>query len=116
MTTIYGATNVSLHVRKSNRAALNLYQNTLGFTVKDIEKGYCECYYAQGPRGIENCFQMRMGRTPMRCVSIFDHRRAHESFTFPPHTLSFSLAPLSLDVLAFCIACLITFAVVRPRL
>lgn len=115
MTTIYGATNVSLHVRKSNRAALNLYQNTLGFTVKDIEKGYCECYYAQGPRGIENCFQTRMGRTPMRCVSIFDHRRAHESFTFS-HTLSFSLAPLSLEVSAFCIAVLITFAVVRPRL
>lgn len=78
MTTIYGATNVSLHVRKSNRAALNLYQDTLGFTVKDIEKGYCECYYIQGPQDKENCFQMRMGRMPMRCVSILCHRRAHE--------------------------------------
>lgn len=28
---------VSLHVRVSNRAALNLYQNTLKFAVDDIE-------------------------------------------------------------------------------
>ncbi|KAL7004784.1 N-terminal acetyltransferase A complex catalytic subunit ard1 [Cystobasidiomycetes sp. EMM_F5] len=35
---------ISLHVRKSNRAALGLYRDTLGFTVKDIEKGY----YADG--------------------------------------------------------------------
>ena len=82
MTTIYGATNVSLHVRKSNRAALNLYQNTLGFTVKDIEKGYCECYCAQGPRDIENCFQMRTERTPMRCVSIFDHHEPYVSSSY----------------------------------
>jgi ribosomal protein S18 acetylase RimI-like enzyme len=41
MTSIYGASYVSLHVRKSNRAALGLYRDTLGFTVKDIEKKYC---------------------------------------------------------------------------
>ena len=41
MSSIYGAAYVSLHVRKSNRAALGLYRDTLGFTVKDIEKGYC---------------------------------------------------------------------------
>lgn len=34
----------SLHVRKSNRAALQLYRDTLKFTVYDIEKGY----YADG--------------------------------------------------------------------
>lgn len=46
MATVYKAAYVSLHVRKSNRAALGLYRDTLGFTVKDIEKGYCEsvCY------------------------------------------------------------------------
>ncbi|TCD70411.1 N-terminal acetyltransferase A complex catalytic subunit ard1 [Steccherinum ochraceum] len=44
MATIYRASYVSLHVRKSNRAALSLYKDTLGFTVKDIEKKY----YADG--------------------------------------------------------------------
>lgn len=41
MASIYGASYVSLHVRKSNRAALGLYRDSLGFTVKDIEKKYC---------------------------------------------------------------------------
>lgn len=41
MANIYRASHVSLHVRKSNRAALALYRDTLGFTVKEIEKGYC---------------------------------------------------------------------------
>jgi hypothetical protein len=31
---------VSLHVRKSNRAAFHLYSETLGFKVHDIEKKY----------------------------------------------------------------------------
>jgi len=43
MSTIHRAAYVSLHVRRSNRAALSLYRDTLGFTVKDIEKKYCEC-------------------------------------------------------------------------
>jgi ribosomal protein S18 acetylase RimI-like enzyme len=42
MATIYRASYVSLHVRKTNRAALGLYRDTLGFTVKDTEKKYCE--------------------------------------------------------------------------
>ncbi|KAF9028438.1 acyl-CoA N-acyltransferase [Hymenopellis radicata] len=44
MAAMYKADYVSLHVRKSNRAALGLYRDTLGFTVKDIEKKY----YADG--------------------------------------------------------------------
>ena len=40
----YHASFVSLHVRKTNRAALALYKDTLGFEVVDIEKGY----YADG--------------------------------------------------------------------
>ncbi|TFK71815.1 acyl-CoA N-acyltransferase [Pluteus cervinus] len=44
MATIYGASFVSLHVRKSNRAALNLYRDTLGFTLKATESKY----YADG--------------------------------------------------------------------
>ena len=42
MATIYRAAYVSLHDRRSNRAALSLYRDTLGFTVKDIEKKYCK--------------------------------------------------------------------------
>ncbi|TFY52757.1 hypothetical protein EVG20_g10416 [Dentipellis fragilis] len=41
MAAIYKASYVSLHVRKSNRAALGLYRDTLGFSVHDIEKKYC---------------------------------------------------------------------------
>lgn len=40
----YKAQYISLHVRKSNRAALGLYRDTLGFTILDIEKSY----YADG--------------------------------------------------------------------
>ncbi|KAI0796825.1 acyl-CoA N-acyltransferase [Abortiporus biennis] len=52
MATIYRAAYVSLHVRKSNRAALSLYKDTLGFEVKDIEKKY----YADG----EDAYAMRL--------------------------------------------------------
>jgi N-alpha-acetyltransferase 10/11 len=41
MATVYRAAYVSLHVRKSNRAALGLYRDTLGFTNNGIEKKYC---------------------------------------------------------------------------
>ncbi|MCP9262446.1 N-alpha-acetyltransferase 11 [Dirofilaria immitis] len=40
----FNARYVSLHVRVSNRAALNLYQNTLKFEISDIEPKY----YADG--------------------------------------------------------------------
>lgn len=42
MRDVFGATYVSLHVRKTNRAALSLYRDTLGFTLKEIETRYCE--------------------------------------------------------------------------
>lgn len=38
---VFEAKYVSLHVRKTNRAALALYKDTLGFTVDKIEKKYC---------------------------------------------------------------------------
>ena len=41
MSEIYGAEYVSLHVRKSNKAAIGLYQGTLGFEVAQVEKKYC---------------------------------------------------------------------------
>ncbi|KAJ3732604.1 silencing group B protein [Lentinula guzmanii] len=52
MATIYRASHVSLHVRKSNRAALSLYRDTLGFEVRDIEQKY----YADG----EDAYAMRL--------------------------------------------------------
>jgi len=45
MMTVYKAQYVSLHVRKSNRAALGLYKDALGFQVDSIEKKYCEVFH-----------------------------------------------------------------------
>ncbi|KNZ74815.1 N-terminal acetyltransferase A complex catalytic subunit ard1 [Termitomyces sp. J132] len=52
MASIYKAAYVSLHVRKSNRAALGLYRDTLGFELEKVEKGY----YADG----EDAYAMRL--------------------------------------------------------
>lgn len=41
MRDVYGAKFVSLHVRYTNRSAIGLYRDTLGFTVHETEKGYC---------------------------------------------------------------------------
>ncbi|KAJ3239321.1 N-alpha-acetyltransferase 11 [Chytriomyces hyalinus] len=40
----FGAKFCSLHVRKTNRAALSLYKDTLKFTEMEVEKKY----YADG--------------------------------------------------------------------
>jgi ribosomal protein S18 acetylase RimI-like enzyme len=42
MSTVYRASYVSLHVRRSNKAAIGLYQKTLKFKEDKIEKSYCE--------------------------------------------------------------------------
>ncbi|KAI8637787.1 acyl-CoA N-acyltransferase, partial [Parasitella parasitica] len=52
MATVFGAHYVSLHVRKTNRAAIGLYRDTLKFDVHDIEKKY----YADG----EDALAMRL--------------------------------------------------------
>ncbi|KAK9766719.1 N-terminal acetyltransferase A complex catalytic subunit ard1 [Basidiobolus ranarum] len=51
MVEVYGAHYVSLHVRKTNRAALNLYKESLKFEINEIEKSY----YADG----EDAYAMR---------------------------------------------------------
>lgn len=51
MAECFSAKYVSLHVRKSNAAAFHLYNETLGYQIHDIEKGY----YADG----ENAYDMR---------------------------------------------------------
>lgn len=38
----YNAAFITLHVRKSNRAAISLYRDALGFEVHAMEKGYCK--------------------------------------------------------------------------
>lgn len=42
MSSIYKASYVSLHVRRSNKAAIGLYKDTLGFEVHKIDKKYCK--------------------------------------------------------------------------
>ncbi|KAI9137490.1 putative N-terminal acetyltransferase complex subunit ARD1 [Paraphysoderma sedebokerense] len=51
MKDVFDSHYVSLHVRKSNRAALHLYRDTLGFSIHEIEKKY----YADG----EDAYAMR---------------------------------------------------------
>lgn len=51
MVECFNATFVSLHVRKSNRAAFSLYTKTLGFEISEIEPKY----YADG----EDAFAMK---------------------------------------------------------
>lgn len=46
-----GAHYVSLHVRRSNRAAFRLYSQTLKYAINGVEKGY----YADG----EDAYDMR---------------------------------------------------------
>lgn len=48
---VFGAHFVSLHVRKSNRAAFHLYNETLQYAINDIEREY----YADG----EDAYDMR---------------------------------------------------------
>ncbi|KAJ1658887.1 N-terminal acetyltransferase A complex catalytic subunit ard1, partial [Dispira simplex] len=52
MANVFNAKYVSLHVRKSNTAALSLYRDTLKYSIHEIEKGY----YADG----EDAYAMRL--------------------------------------------------------
>ena len=51
MADVFDSEYVSLHVRKSNRAAFHLYSVTLQYEVNDVEKEY----YADG----EDAYDMR---------------------------------------------------------
>ncbi|KAI8335320.1 acyl-CoA N-acyltransferase [Chlamydoabsidia padenii] len=52
MQEVFDAHYVSLHVRKTNRAAIGLYRDTLKFSVKEIDKKY----YADG----EDAYAMQL--------------------------------------------------------
>jgi ribosomal protein S18 acetylase RimI-like enzyme len=67
MASIYKASYVSLHVRKSNRAALSLYRDSLGFTVQDIEKKYCTSVFILDFT-CSHVLQMRTERTRTLCA------------------------------------------------
>jgi hypothetical protein len=71
MATIYRAAYVSLHVRKSNRAALSLYKDTLGFELKGVEKKYC--------MSLPTFTQEIIGPTYHRCRR---RRRIFDAFIF----------------------------------
>eukprot|EP01043_Picozoa_sp_COSAG02_P034870 COSAG02_NODE_2463_length_8788_cov_3.119001_3_plen_117_part_00 len=51
MASVFKAEYVSLHVRRSNKAAFHLYNETLGYEINDIEAKY----YADG----EDAYDMR---------------------------------------------------------
>jgi ribosomal protein S18 acetylase RimI-like enzyme len=67
MAAVYRASFVSLHVRKSNRAALGLYRDTLGFTVQDIEKKYCVSSSSPRVVVVDGRPQTQTARTHTRC-------------------------------------------------
>ncbi|XP_053552169.1 N-alpha-acetyltransferase 10 [Bombina bombina] len=61
----FNAKYVSLHVRKSNRAALHLYSNTLNFQISEVEPKY----YADG----EDAYAMKRDLTQMADDQIRKH-------------------------------------------
>ena len=62
MAEVFNASYVSLHVRKSNTAALHLYRDTLGFEVEKVEPKY----YADG----EDAFAMRVDLSAMQIREV----------------------------------------------
>lgn len=61
MQDVFESEYVSLHVRKSNRAAFHLYSVTLNYTVNEVEKGYyadgedaydMRCYFRKDPKDV----------------------------------------------------------------
>jgi N-alpha-acetyltransferase 10/11 len=66
MDQVFGAEYVSLHVRRSNRAAFKLYTSSLGYQIHDIEAKY----YADG----EDAYDMRK---PLRQPQPKKHHHHH---------------------------------------
>ncbi|KAL7126164.1 hypothetical protein ABFS83_14G167000 [Erythranthe nasuta] len=68
MAQVHGAEYVSLHVRRGNRAAVNLYTRTLGYRVHGIEARY----YADG----EDAYDMRKQLKSMKHL-LQQHNHHH---------------------------------------
>jgi ribosomal protein S18 acetylase RimI-like enzyme len=64
MNHLYKAHHITLHVRESNKPAISLYRDNLGFEQTGVEKGYCESQHPllslsfSGSRR-ENCYDFR---------------------------------------------------------
>ncbi|CAI2174337.1 19042_t:CDS:10 [Funneliformis geosporum] len=71
MVEVFNAQYVSLHVRKSNRAALNLYKDTLKFGIHKIE----DKYYADG----EDAFAMRKDLQPSNTIITKNNNASSKS-------------------------------------
>jgi len=72
----FNAKYVSLHVRKSNRAALSLYTHTLNFKISEIEPKY----YADG----EDAYAMR--RDLVEFAKLHDIKPANPGSFFDSHS------------------------------
>ena len=62
MATVYHAAYVSLHVRRTNRAAISLYRDSLGFEVHDVELSYCQSLTRAHARSLGVTLQRHTGR------------------------------------------------------
>ena len=67
---IYKAENVSLHVRKSNKAAISLYKDSLGFHVAKVEVKYCTSHFLHPQYATYDTHQTAMARMLFLCNSI----------------------------------------------
>jgi hypothetical protein len=76
MRDVFGAKYVSLHVRVSNRAALGLYTETLGFTVTGVEPKYCKRFLLAGVCLLES--QIRTEKMHWQCHSDSTRYRFEE--------------------------------------
>ncbi|RRT47757.1 hypothetical protein B296_00030765 [Ensete ventricosum] len=69
MESVFGAEYVSLHVRRSNRAALALYTSSLGYLIHDVEAKY----YADG----EDAYDMRKQFKVRPHTHVHGHHHHH---------------------------------------
>lgn len=83
----YRAEYVSLHVRRSNRAALTLYKQTLGFLVNEVELKY----YADG----EDAFAMRKPLSAAQHAIVAEKARLAELAAHTEASLLERLRPLA---------------------
>jgi len=75
----FSAKYVSLHVRKSNRAALNLYANTLKFSISEIEpKYYADGEDAYAMKRDLKSFALQHDVTPADKTNFFETKTAEE--------------------------------------
>ena len=70
MAEVFNANYVSLHVRKSNQAALRLYRDTLGFEVEKVEGKY----YADG----EDAYSMKLDLRGMQIKEVKGEKQEDE--------------------------------------